>query len=343
MKKRFLGIILFIFMFFFVGCTSQEVFKTYELDLSLLSEEIYVGEFNLEEIRIKETDVTGSVDYIIANESMFRSEDYQLFSKIGTHTVTIIYKFFEQEFEITILEKENDNVIVGDKFLSNNPYYLNANGLAGEELKLALRVIISVVIKVETYGDLRYDIPLTDTDPNNSSNIILLYTGKSVSSTWDGGSTWNREHVWPKSLGWFSEDGAGADIHHIRPTNNSANSSRGNKPYGEVEHTDSNKKTVSMSGYGSVHYGYATKDYFEPLDNVKGDIARIIFYLMVRYQEADNYTFTTIAQSKEMLLRWSEQDPVDEFEKYRNEQSYQIQGNRNPFIDYPECAELIWG
>ena len=98
-----------------------------------------------------------------------------------------------------------------------------------------------------------------------------------------------------------------------------------------------------MSGYGSVHYGYATKDYFEPLDNVKGDVARIIFYLMVRYEEADNYTFSTIAQSKEMLLRWNEQDPVDAFEKYRNEQGYIIQGNRNPFIDHPECADLIWG
>ena len=98
-----------------------------------------------------------------------------------------------------------------------------------------------------------------------------------------------------------------------------------------------------MSGYGSVHYGYATKDYFEPLDNVKGDIARIIFYLMVRYQEADNYSFTTVAQSKEMLLRWNEIDPVDEFEMKRNEESYKIQGNRNPFIDHPECAVLIWG
>ena len=343
MKKKLLSIILILFMFFFTGCVTQGVGKTYELDLTLLSEEIYEGEFNLQQIRIKEIDGLGNVEYIEAQKSMFTVEDYQMFNKVGTHTITIIYKFFEEEFEITILEKENNNTIVGDVFLSNNPYYQNANGLNDEELKLALRVIISVVIKVETYGDLRYDIPFTDTDPNNSSNIILLYTGKSVSSAWDGGSTWNREHVWPKSLGWFSEEGAGADIHHIRPTNNSANSSRGNKPYGEVEHSDSNKKTVTMSGYGSVHYGYATKEYFEPLDNVKGDIARIIFYLMVRYQEADNYSFTTVAQSKEMLLRWNEQDPVDEFEKKRNEESYKIQGNRNPFIDHPECAVLIWG
>jgi hypothetical protein len=163
-----------------------------------------------------------------------------------------------------------------------------------------------------------------------------------VPSVWDGGNTWNREHVWPKSLGWFDETGAGADIHHIRPTDNNANSSRGNKPYGEVEHSDSNKKTTNISGFGAVHYGYATKDYFEPLDQVKGDIARIIFYLMVRYEEADNYTFSTIAQSKEMLLRWNEQDPVDDFERYRNEQGYLIQGNRNPFIDHPEFIIMIY-
>lgn len=341
MKRKLLSIILIMFMLFFVGCISPTDEKyTYELDLSLLPTELYQGEVPIENIRIKVTSKQGDVIYVSSQKSMYTKEDYELFNKVGTHNITIYYGFFEQSFDITILENTNIDLNV---FSSTNPYYASALGLSDEELKESLRNIISVVKKIETYGDLRYDLPKTDVDPNNSSNIILLYTCKSVSSTWDGGSTWNREHVWPKSLGWFGEEGAGADIHHIRPTNNSANSSRGNKPYGEVEHSEGNKKTTSMSGYGSVHYGYATKDYFEPLDNVKGDVARIIFYLMVRYEEADNYTFSTIAQSKEMLLRWNEQDPVDAFEKYRNEQGYIIQGNRNPFIDHPECADLIWG
>ena len=341
MKRKVLSIMLVIFMIFFVGCFQQENEKyTYELDLSLLPTEIYQGEVPIESIRIKVVDKKGNISYVSSTKSMYTKKDYELFNQAGTHTITIYYGFFEESFEITILE---DNTIDLGVFNSANPYYASAVGLTDEELKESLRDIISVVIKVETYGDLRYDLPKSDVDPNNKDNIMLLYTGKSVNSTWDGGSTWNREHVWPKSLGWFGEDGAGADIHHIRPTNNSANSSRGNKPYGEVEHSESNKKTTSMPGYGSVHYGYATKDYFEPLDNVKGDIARIIFYLMVRYEEADRYTFNTVAQSKEMLLKWNEQDPVDDFEKYRNEQGFIIQGNRTPFIDHPECAELIWG
>lgn len=340
MKKRFLSIILIICILFLGGCFSQTNNpKTYELDLSLLPNEIYQGEFSLDDVRIKVTDETGESYYISSTESMYLKEEYKLLNEVGTHNITIYYGFFQETFEITILEKAYGS----DVFVSSSVYYANAVGLADEELKDCLRSIISVVIKEETYGELRYDLPKSDVDPNNSNNIMLLYTCKSVPSVWDGGNTWNREHVWPKSLGWFGETGAGADIHHIRPTDNNANSSRGNKPYGEVEHSDSNKKTTNISGFGAVHYGYATKDYFEPLDQVKGDVARIIFYLMVRYEEADNYTFSTIAQSKEMLLRWNEQDPVDDFERYRNEQGYLIQGNRNPFIDHPECAALIWG
>lgn len=321
MKNKFLTIILTILVLLISGCTAQqEIGKTYELDLSMLSSEIYEGEINLEQIRIKETDSNGEIVYISADKSMFTVKDYELFFKAGTHEITIKYKFFEEKFKITILEKEEIKPIV-DKFESNNPYYASAIGLTGEELKMSLRVIISVVTKVETYGDLRYDIPITDADPNNPNNVILLYLGTSVPSKWDGGSTWNREHVWPRSLGWFSDEGAGADLHHLRPTNPSENSRRGNKKYGSQTNSE----------------------YYEPRDEVKGDIARIIFYLMVRYEEADTRTFTTVAESKELLMQWHNSDPVDTFEANRNEKTYEIQGNRNPFIDHPECAELIWG
>ena len=89
-----------------------------------------------------------------------------------------------------------------------------------------------------------------------------MYTGKSVSAKWDSGNTWNREHVWAKSLGWFKNEGAGADLHHIKPTNPSVNSSRGNKKFGSTTNSS----------------------YYEPRDEVKGDIARIIFVIT-------NFTF----------------------------------------------------
>lgn len=293
----------------------KEVYSYY-IDTTQLPDELYPSTFNLSDIRIKSVSSKGVVDFINVDESMISADDILKLNTHGNHTITIQYQ--EQSFEIMIilLEEISTNV-----FESLNSYYYNANGKNGNELKIALRGIISSNIKhVETYGELRYDIPLSDADPNKKGNIILLYTGLSVSAAWDGGNTWNREHVWPQSLGWFSTSDAGADLHHIRPTNPSENSSRGNKKYG----------TSTSSGY------------YEPRDEVKGDVARIIFYLMVRYQEADNYTFKSVAESKELLLEWNTMDPVDAFEMNRNEVAYSIQGNRNPFIDHPECAELIW-
>ena len=218
-------------------------------------------------------------------------------------------------------------------------YYSSINmSLRGKNLKLALRTLVtSTHKKVLSYGDLKTAIPKTDVDPNNSGNLILFYMRTSVSSKWDGGNTWNREHVWPQSMSWFTTSGAGADVHHLRPTNNSANSSRGNKPYSEISNREANKKTIN-----GVVYGYASSKYFEPKDEVKGDVARIILYLLVRYSESDSYPITNVIQSYDMLLRWNKSDPVDDFEIYRNQKSYEIQGNRNPFIDYPDFATMMF-
>lgn len=226
-------------------------------------------------------------------------------------------------------------------FFELSSYYDDIDmSLRGDELKLALRGLITSSHRtIITYGGLRYKLPLTDGDPNNSNNIILLYSRQSISSKWDNGNSWNREHVWPQSLGWFKEDGAGSDIHHIRPTSNSANSSRGNKRYGEVLNRENYKKTLN----GNILFGYSNSELFEPLDEIKGDIARILFYLLVRYAEADNYEITVVASSMEMLLKWNEQDPVDDYERQRNQKAYELQGNCNPFIDNSEFAEMIFG
>ena len=166
--------------------------------------------------------------------------------------------------------------------------------------------------------------------------MLLLFSHHEVQAKWDGATSWNREHVWPKSKGWFNEDGAGCDIHHIRPEDVSVNSIHGNLPYGEV----SNGTAVKCCG---ETVAYKTSSYFEPLDDFKGDVARIIFYLLVRYSQSDSYPITNVAQSLNMLLEWHESDPVDDFEIARNERSYSIQNNRNPFIDHPEFASMIWG
>ena len=201
-------------------------------------------------------------------------------------------------------------------------YYNNVDlELTGNALKAALRKLLQDTHDVYTsYKDCKTELPDVDEDLNNSNNMILFYTGQSIVKSQDLNNDWNREHVWPKSLGWFNESGAGSDLHHIRPCNISLNSSRGNKKFGTTTNAT----------------------YFCPDDSYKGDVARIIFYLMVAYTEADNYSFTTVAQSLTMLLDWNELDPVSEIEIVRNNKIEVIQGNRNPFIDYPELADQIW-
>ena len=152
--------------------------------------------------------------------------------------------------------------------------------------------------------------------------MILFYTGQSIKKSTNLTSDWNREHVWAQSLtnGWFGTSGAGADLHHIRPCNISVNSSRGNKKFG------------------------TSSSYYTPTDDYKGDVARIIFYLMIAYDQPKTLglTWTNIAQSLDLLLEWNEIDPVSTLEVQRNVRVQAFQGNYNPFIDYPQFARMIW-
>jgi endonuclease I len=223
---------------------------------------------------------------------------------------------------------------------STGGYYDSIDdNLIGEALKLALRELITSTHTHNTsYEELKTWLQYTDEDINNPDNIILFYSGLSIDSTWD--NDWNREHVWPQSLGWFTESGAGSDLHHIRPTDPSVNSSRGNKKFGEV--VNGNEVTISPGNGGGGSGCYSNSQYFEPRDEVKGDVARIIFYLFTRYEESDDFDFTDIAESLILLLTWHQVDPVDEAEMTRNDRIQEYQGNRNPFIDNPEYASLIW-
>ena len=235
-----------------------------------------------------------------------------------TLTAKVSYNTFTSgnvDFEITVLyEKETDA----------EEYYSSISNTVGTALKYELRELITEThIKTTTYDELKEYLQEADEDPNNSNNMILFYTGASVPKT-SNMKIWNREHVWAQSLsnGWFGTSGAGADMHHIRPCNPGENSSRGNKKFG-----------TSSGYYDPSKHG----------DDYRGDVARIIFYMFVRYTEADKHTFKSVAQSKELLLEWNKIDPVSETEIIRNDYTYTIQGNRNPFIDHPECADLIWG
>ena len=191
---------------------------------------------------------------------------------------------------------------------------------------------------ISSYDDCHYKADRSDCQ-NGDGSVSLIYTNYSATmSQWNG---WNREHVWPKSLAGDSTTGGGADMHHIRPSDQVVNSTRNNKKYGNVDGGTAKYGSNPASGYLG---GYYDSTYFEPLDNVKGDVARICLYVMVRWGEGWNATsITQVFESVDVLLEWCELDPVDTWEMGRNEVVEDIQGNRNVFIDYPEYAWLIFG
>ncbi|WP_312469698.1 endonuclease [Neobacillus sp.] len=223
-------------------------------------------------------------------------------------------------------------------------YYQAAAGKTGADLKLALHNIIKTQTKL-TYAQVTEALKKTDEDPNNPNNVILLYTGRSQAKTTFGSGVndWNREHVWAKSHGNFGTSvGPGTDIHHLRPADASVNSTRGHLDFDNGGNPQGECAECKYDG-----------DSFEPPNRVKGDIARMLMYMAVRYEgdggEIDleladkvNTYPTPFHGKKSVLLQWSKMDPPDAFEKHRNDVIQSIQGNRNPFIDHPEWVDLIW-
>ncbi len=225
-------------------------------------------------------------------------------------------------------------------------YYNGTEGLTGEALKTKLHEIIDNHEEF-SYSDLRdFILRETDEDPNNPDNVILLYTGRSQPKNTFGGDPddWNREHVWAKSHGGFgNQPPAGTDAHHIRPTDASVNSARGNKDFDD-----------GGQAHNEATECYYDGDSWEPRDEVKGDVARMIFYMAVRYEGDDGVADLELSDNVNTspqpehgklstLLAWHNADPPNDFEINRNEVIYGYQKNRNPFIDHPEFANKIWG
>lgn len=205
-------------------------------------------------------------------------------------------------------------------------YYASLSGVTDAQLKAALRTLISDM-NLRTYGEARYTLDDSDRDPNNANNVILVYNRASISGVWNG-SSWTREHVWPQSkLGASADNGTAniaSDMQNLKPINQPINEVRSDKPFSD----------------GSGTHGVVADGGYYPGDADRGDIARIIFYMHVRWN-------LTISRSTvgdiNLFLKWHSEDPVDDFERNRNEVLFNAQANRNPFIDHPEFAERIWG
>ncbi|RRJ65646.1 ribonuclease [Paenibacillus oralis] len=227
-------------------------------------------------------------------------------------------------------------------------YYKDAIGKTGTELKRELHQIISKQDKL-SYGEIWKALGDTDQDPNHPDNVILLYEGRSVPKTKHEGSggNWNREHVWAKSHGDFgTRVGPGTDLHNLKPEDKDVNSARGNLDFDITE--------AANTKYLKAPDTYWDNDSWEPRDEVKGDIARIILYMDARYEGNGEIDLDAVDQvtnrrapkhgKLSTLLKWHREDPVDDFEKRRNQVIYEkYQHNRNPFIDHPEWVDQIWG
>lgn len=229
-------------------------------------------------------------------------------------------------------------------------YYNGTENLTGQELKKRLHQITRGH-KVRMYSEFRDVIlPDLDEDPGNSNNIILFYKNASIPKS-DFASNnqpdfWNREHTWPKSHGFPNEgDTAYTDVHHLRPSDATVNSSKSNKDFNNVPHTEEYEE-------GEAPDTYTDTNFFEPRDNIKGDVARMLFYMDMRYESetldlvlVDRFTYTGDPELGVLytLLEWHELDPVDQYEIDRHDKAYGYQDNRNPFIDHPEWVEKIWG
>ena len=239
-----------------------------------------------------------------------------------------------------------------------NDYVL---GKKGVELQNGLSILMAnTQTDITAYKDLKTYLSTTDSDLMDDNSMITLYTRDIIDGTWNE-SLWNREHVWCKnhSNGLYTavqenNKGAGSDIHHVRPALMTINSTRSNVPYGLVD-----KSSATQIGDTGNYFG---NNIFEPSDEIKGDIARILMYVYVRYSSSLNSTYDTIIDKRgdlritdivttpsgleedawNLLLSWNDLDPVNYLEMNRNEEGQKLQNNRNVFIDHQEFARMCF-
>ena len=245
-------------------------------------------------------------------------------------------------------------------------YYDNAAGLSGEQLKTALFEIINDH-NAQSYNSIWTHFQSTDPKPNGKvwdmySDVPngtppyeYTFGGDQCGNYTQEGDCYNREHSFPKS--WFDDDfPMSTDLFHIVPTDGYVNQKRSNWPFGETN----NPTWISMNGskVGTNSTSGYSGTIFEPIDAYKGDFARAYFYMATRYEDViaswENYDSNGDAVLDgtsypvfedwclDLLMDWNSSDPVSQKEIDRNNAIYNIQDNRNPFIDHPEWVNSVW-
>jgi len=258
--------------------------------------------------------------------------------------------------------RDNGDPRVDDK----DGYYKTVDPSSPQALRASLHDIIDDHISFPYSSSREMDtwdvLELADQDTNRDSHIVTVYGNGSFPKEGGGNNFYDREHVWPRSYG-FPEKGDEnhpfSDCHALRLSDKRYNGARGNKLFGNCEGTC---EEFAAEGGGENFSGST----WEVWEGRRGDIARTMFYLDVRYEggsregagaEEPDLVLTDdpelVVSSREnqpvahmgllsVLLDWNQEDPVDDRERARNEVVYQFQGNRNPFVDHPAWAECIF-
>ena len=234
-------------------------------------------------------------------------------------------------------------------------YYSTAEGKTGTDLADALHDVI------EGHTVVSYDLAdeafqmMLDLDPFSQGNVVLIYS-RAPAAFGDFPSVWNREHLWPRSRGLDDSGADHADLFNLRPSYASINSSRGNLIFDDSDPGDS--AYLPPGSFVLAPEVSRDADSWEPPDSVKGEIARAMFYMAVRYDGSDSSTQDLVLNNDpqfisgnfipqmgilDTLLDWNREHPVTDAERLRNQKIYNdFQENRNPFIDYSEFVDVIY-
>jgi endonuclease I len=238
-------------------------------------------------------------------------------------------------------------------------YYAAAEGLTGSALRGALHDIVTRPHRPLSYTATRAAIEYCDEDPANAARVLLVYTRRSeaktnfVRSPPQNDGEWNREHLWPNSAGLNSSGADYADLNNLRAADATVNNTRGNFPFDET----TAGVTARVPADDEAPLCTSDSDSWEPPPEMKGDIARAMLYMELRYDgetadEADlrltddqSLTGGSLPYSGRLttLLLWHYADPVSTAESRRNDRVHERQGNRNPFVDRPAWVESLWG
>lgn len=224
------------------------------------------------------------------------------------------------------------------------------DSLRGDNLARALGEAARAGQRTLTYDELWAALEVTDAAPGDDERVLLFYAGRTapkddkVSDALNpdhGPGSWNREHLWPRGRGVGEDGPAATDLHHIRATDVTCNETRAALDFDR--------------GGGPVPECAFRRDgnSIEPRDEIKGDLARMLFYMDVRYDGADGEPDLRLVPGPPAgentlghlcrLLSWHIADPLARDEIARHDRIVAEQGNRNPFIDRPDIAAKLFG